>query len=225
MQLIYHKNDRLSSQITTKRVDFFEKRCFELGCYCRYSVFRLCGSRKQAKDNMVGGILTAHEDPCRRILPGLPRQNNPCYPHFRPILQAESAWRTAVSWQPDLNKDDKNDSLFFVLPFMILKRIVFIRGKRRRSFRWKKQVSDIETLLWLTFGKTPKPGVRYGIERKDKSRNHPAIPVGGPDLHLHYPNPAYSVHFRLKSRRFAERRTLFTLSLLDNGVPAPVRCG
>ena len=83
MQLIYHKNDRLSSQITTKRVDFFEKRFFELGCHCRYSVFRLCGSRKQAKDNMVGGILTAHADPCRRILPGLPSTKQSVLPSFQ----------------------------------------------------------------------------------------------------------------------------------------------
>jgi hypothetical protein len=42
---------------------------------------------------------------------------------------------------------------------------------------------------------------------------------------LHYPNPAYSVHFRPEKPERTERRTLFFFSLFGKGTPAPACLG
>ena len=63
---------------------------------------------------------------------------------------------------------------------------VFNRRKRRRFFRCEKQLVGSITLFNLIFIDKRRPlWNRRTIRRKDKSRNHPANPVGEPNLHLH----------------------------------------
>ena len=65
---------------------------------------------------------------------------------------------------------------------------------------------------------------RRRIQRKDKSRNHPANPVGEPDPHLHTLTGA-PVETELKPKLGRDAGPFFTFSHFGNGGPAPIRRG
>ena len=60
--------------------------------------------------------------------------------------------------------------------------------------------------------------------KKDKSRNHPANPVGEPDPHLHTLTGA-PVQTELKPILGRDAGPFFTFSHFGNGGPAPIRRG
>lgn len=113
MQLIYHRNDRLSNQITTKTVDFLKKSCVELGCPCFFCLSRLCESWKRAKDNRFWGELTSHAGPCRRILPVFPQRQQAESPRCGPFPGINAVRRSGslrTAWFQ--YKYNKKSSLF-----------------------------------------------------------------------------------------------------------------